>query len=234
MFHYGYGMGFDPYIILVIPAFLFSLYAQFKVKSTFGKYRRVPNSRGLTGADVARRILDQNGIFEVVVQLTKGDLTDHYDPKTKIVNLSETVYSSTSVAAIGVAAHETGHAIQHKVGYAPLALRTNLVPAAGIGSQIGPYMAILGIIFRWTPIIYAGIILFTIAVVFYLVTLPVEFNASHRAIKELDNSSMLSTDELIPAKKVLSAAAMTYVASAAVAIASLLRLVLLANGRRRN
>ena len=233
-FGYGYGYGFDPYIILVIPAFLFSLYAQFKVKSTFGKYRRIPNSRGLTGADVARRILDQHGLNDVSVQRTRGELTDHYDPRTKIVNLSETVYSSTSVAAIGVAAHETGHAIQHQVGYAPLALRTNLVPVAGIGSSIGPYMAIFGIIFRWTPLIYAGIILFTLAVAFYLVTLPVEFNASRRAIHTLEDSGMLADEELRPAKKVLSAAAMTYVASAAVAIASLLRLVLLANGRRRD
>jgi Zn-dependent membrane protease YugP len=229
-----YFYGYDPYIILVIPAFLFAMYAQFKVKSTFNKYRRVLNTRGLTGADVARTILDKSGLYDVVVEPVRGELTDHYDPRTKVVRLSETVYSSASVAALGVAAHETGHAIQHQVRYAPLALRSSLVPVAGIGSSFGPYLAIFGLIFSIDSLVSIGIILYTLAVAFYLVTLPVEFNASSRAIRALETTGILTYDEIGPAKKVLSAAAMTYVASAAVAIASLLRLVLLAAGNRRN
>jgi Zn-dependent membrane protease YugP len=229
-----YFYGYDPYIILVIPAFLFALYAQFKVKNTFNKYRRVMNSRGFTGADVARTILDRNGMHDVVVEPVRGQLTDHYDPRTKVVRLSETVYSSDSVAALGVAAHETGHAIQHNERYAPLALRSSLVPVAGVGSSFGPYLAIFGLILSIDSLVSIGIILYAVAVAFYLVTLPVEFNASSRAIRALETTGILTIDEIGPAKKVLSAAAMTYVASAAVAIASLLRLVLLASGNRRN
>ena len=225
--------GFDRYyIMLVIPAFLFALYAQFKVKGTFNKYRQYSNWRGLTGADVAREILRLNGLYDVAVEPTYGELTDHYDPRTKVVRLSQAVYGSTSVAAIGVAAHETGHAIQHKVGYAPLVLRSSLVPVAGIGSSIGPYMAVLGLVFGSELLTNLGIILFTLAVAFYIVTLPVEFNASSRAIKVLESTGILTYDEMGPVKKVLSAAAMTYVASAAVAMANLLRLILLANNRR--
>lgn len=225
--------GIDRYtLMLVIPAFLFALYAQFKVKGTFNKYRQYANWRGLTGADVAREILRQNGLYDVAVEPTRGELTDHYDPKHRVVRLSEAVYGSTSVAAIGVAAHETGHAIQHKVGYAPLGLRSSLVPIAGIGSSIGPYMAIFGLVFGTPLLTNLGIILFTVAVAFYLITLPVEFNASSRAVRVLESTGMLTQDELEPVKKVLRAAAMTYVASAAVAMAQLLRLVLLANNRR--
>jgi uncharacterized protein len=228
---YGY---FDQYyIMLVLPAFIFSLYAQFKVKGTFNKYRTYANRRGYTGADVAREILNRNGLHDVAVQQAPGELTDHYDPRTRVVRLSQVVYGSKSLAAIGVAAHETGHAIQHKVGYAPLALRSYLVPVAGIGSSFGPTMAIIGLIFRSPMLLYGGIIIYTIAVVFYLVTLPVEFNASSRAVGILEGAGILAADEIQPVRKVLSAAAMTYVASAAVAIASLLRLILLANGRRR-
>lgn len=222
----------DPYFILVVPAFLFAMYAQFKVKSTFNQYRRVANTRGLTGADVARAILDRHNLYDVGIERVRGELTDHYDPGKKVVRLSEAVYSSTSVSAIGVAAHETGHAIQHKVGYGPLALRGSLVPVAGIGSSLGPYMAIFGIIFNSNFLLNAGLILFTLAVAFYLVTLPVEFNASKRAINTLETTGILSQQELVPAKKVLNSAAMTYVASAAVAMANLLRLVLLAGNRR--
>jgi uncharacterized protein len=230
---YGYGFGIDRYfIILVVPTFLFALYAQFKVKSTFNKYRKVLNTRGFTGADVARSILDKNGLFDVEIQMIPGELTDHYDPRSRVLRLSEVVYRSTSVASIGVAAHETGHAIQHKVGYTPLALRSSLVPAANIGSSIGPYVAIIGIMFATPLLTNIGIILFTVAVAFYLVTLPVEFNASSRAISTLESTGLLSYQEIIPAKKVLRAAAMTYVASAAVAMASLLRLILLSNSRR--
>lgn len=221
-------------IFLVLPAFLFALYAQFRVKSTFNKYRKLPNRNGFTGADVARAILDKNGLRDVSVQRVSGELTDHYDPRTKVVRLSQTVYGSTSVAALGVAAHETGHALQHKLKYAPLALRSTLVPAANIGSTAGPYMAIFGIIFQLNPLIYIGIILYAAAVAFYLVTLPVEFNASTRAIASLENMGILTWDEAEPAKKVLRAAALTYVASAAVAMANLFRLILLAGDRRRN
>ncbi len=229
MYYYGFDV---YYLILVIPALIFSIYAQMKVNSTFNRYSRVANRRGLTGADVARYILDINGLRDVDVQPVRGQLTDHYDPGKRVVRLSSPVYSSTSVAALGVAAHETGHAIQHKTGYGPLALRTNLVPLAGIGSSMGPYLAIFGLIFRLPLLVNIGIILFTLAVAFYLITLPVEFNASKRAIGILESSGMLAVDEIEPARKVLQAAAMTYVASATVAMASLLRLILLANRRR--
>jgi Zn-dependent membrane protease YugP len=229
MFFYGY----DPYFILVIPAFIFSLYAQFKVKGTFNQYSKMFNRRGITGADIARYILDRNGLGDVRIERVAGSLTDHYDPRTKVVRLSSTVYSSSSVAAIGVAAHETGHAIQHAENYGPLVLRSNLVPIAGIGSSMGPYLAIFGLIFGADILVQIGLILFTLAVLFYLVTLPVEFNASSRAVRILEDSGLLTMEEIKPAQKVLRAAAMTYVASAAVAIANLARLVLL-SGRRRD
>lgn len=222
----------STYFILVIPAILFSLYAQFKVKGTFNKYSKIGNVKGLTGAEVARQILQKNSLYDVAVEPVAGSLTDHYDPRTKVVRLSETVYSSTSVAAIGVAAHETGHALQHHFGYSPLALRTNLVPVAGIGSSMGPYMAIFGLMFNWPVLAQLGIILFTAAVAFYLVTLPVEFNASSRAIGVLQQTGILNSQEIVPTKKVLGAAAMTYVASAAVAMANLLHLVLTFMGSR--
>lgn len=226
-------MLFDKYyLILVVPAMLFAFFAQYKVKSTFNKYNRVSNTRGMTGADVARAILQRSGLTDVSVEAVAGDLTDHYDPRTKVVRLSQSVYGSTSVAAIGVAAHETGHAIQHGDSYGPLVLRSTLVPIAGIGSSFGPTMAIIGLIFSWGFLINLGIILFSAAVFFYLVTLPVEFNASSRAIRTLEETGLLSYDEIDPAKKVLSAAAMTYVAAAAVAMANLLRLILLSNRRR--
>lgn len=228
----GYLYGFDIYyLVLVMPAFIFSLYAQYKVKSTFNKFSKVGNSRAMTGADIARTILDKSGLNDVRVEAVPGELSDHYDPRTKVVRLSQSVYGSNSLAAIGVAAHETGHAIQDKDGYAPMVLRSTLVPVANIGSSIGPTMAIIGLIFSMPLIINLGILLFGAAVLFYLVTLPVEFNASSRAIRTLEDTGILNYDEIDPAKKVLRAAAMTYVASAAVAMASLLRLILLANRR---
>jgi Zn-dependent membrane protease YugP len=222
------------YLVLVLPAFLFALYAQYKVKNTFNKYRAYSNSKGMTGADTARLILDTNNLNDVRVERVGGTLSDHYDPRSKTVRLSESVYGSTSLAAVGVAAHETGHAIQHDTHYAPLALRSGLVPVANIGSAMGPYMAIFGLMLRLEVLIYVGILLYTVAVGFYLLTLPVEFNASKRAVEILGSTGMYSVPELVPVRKVLTAAAMTYVASAAVAMASLLRLILLANGRRRN
>ncbi len=222
------------YLILVLPAFVLALFSQYKVKSTFKKYSRSSNSRNMTGAQVARMILDRNGLYDVNVEPIAGNLTDHYDPRTKIVRLSDGVYNSTSLAAIGVAAHETGHAIQHAVHYSPLGLRSGLVPVANIGSSLGPYLAVFGLIFQMPLLFNIGIILFTGAVAFYLITLPVEFNASRRAINILQGEYILSDNEMSPVKKVLSAAAMTYVASAAVAMANLLRLILLSRGRSRD
>lgn len=220
------------YLILVVPALIISMIAQIKVKSTFNKYSKMGNSKHMTGAEVARYLLQVNGIQDVQVTQVGGQLTDHYDPRKKVLRLSESTYASTSVAAIGVAAHETGHAIQHKVKYGPLVLRSTLVPVAGFGSSAGPYIAILGLFLGWPVIINIGLLLFFAAILFYLVTLPVEFNASKRAIAVLDSTGILMREELNSAKKVLNAAAMTYVASALVAIASFFRLLLLANSRR--
>ncbi|HEX2925956.1 MAG TPA: zinc metallopeptidase [Ruminiclostridium sp.] len=220
------------YLILVVPALIISMIAQMQVKSTFNKYSKVGNSKHMTGAEVARYLLQINGIHDVQVTQVGGQLTDHYDPRKKVLRLSESTYSSTSVAAIGVAAHETGHAIQHQVKYGPLVLRSTLVPVAGFGSATGPYIAILGLFLGWPVILDIGLLLFLAAILFYLITLPVEFNASKRAIAVLDSTGVLMRDELNSAKKVLNAAAMTYVASTLVAIASFLRLLLLANQRR--
>jgi Predicted Zn-dependent protease len=220
------------YLILVIPALIISMIAQMQVKSTFNKYSKVGNSKHMTGAEVASYLLQMNGIYDVEVTQIRGQLTDHYDPRKKVLRLSESTYASTSVAAIGVAAHETGHAIQHQVKYGPLVLRSTLVPVAGFGSAAGPYVAILGLFMGWPIIINIGLLLFLAAIVFYLVTLPVEFNASKRAISALGSTGIFMRDELNSARKVLNAAAMTYVASALVAIASFLRLLLLANQRR--
>jgi len=221
------------YLILVVPALIISLIAQMRVKGTFNKYSKVGNSKNLTGAGVAKYLLQSNGIYDVQVMQVGGKLTDHYDPRKKVLRLSDSTYASTSVAAIGVAAHETGHAIQHNVKYGPLVLRSALVPVANIGSTAGPYVAIIGLFLSLPVIINIGLLLFAAAILFYLVTLPVEFNASKRAIACLDSSGILMKDELRSAKKVLNAAALTYVASALVAVASFLRLLLLA-GQRRN
>lgn len=227
--------GFDIYyLVLVLPAFIFAMYAQFKVSSTFKKYSRYGSASGMTGADVARNILNSRGLYDVRVEPVAGQLTDHYDPRTRTLRLSQNVYNSSSIAALGVAAHETGHAIQHQEGYAPLVLRNGLIPLAGIGSAAGPMMAIFGIIFSWPILVQLGIILFGAAVAFYLITLPVELNASKRAIAVLTSQGMLGWNEAEPARKVLNAAAMTYVASAAVAVANLLRLILLARGMSRD
>ncbi|PYG87382.1 hypothetical protein LY28_02049 [Ruminiclostridium sufflavum DSM 19573] len=220
------------YIILVVPALIISMLAQMLVKGTFNKYDRVGSSKNMTGAEVARYILKANGIHDVQVARVSGRLTDHYDPRKKILRLSEATYGSTSVAAIGVAAHETGHAIQHDVKYGPLALRSSLVPAANIGSSAGPYIAILGLFLRMPVIINIGLLMFAAAILFYLITLPVEFNASRRAIASLDSTGLLMKNELTAAKRVLNAAAMTYVASALVAVASFARLLLLSGQRR--
>ncbi len=232
----------STYLIFVLPAVILSLIAQYMVKNRFASYSRVMSRRGVTGAQAAALLLRANGITDVNIQHISGSLTDNYNPSTKILSLSDSTYSSTSIAAIGVAAHETGHAIQHNVGYAPLALRSSLVPAANIGSRFGPAMAILGIMFGassqsaagiWQLVTQIGLILFTAAVAFYIITLPVEFDASHRALKILRETGTLEGEELSGARKVLWAAAMTYVASALTAVGNLIRLVILSNSRRR-
>ena len=224
---YGYGYGMDPWYILVIIAFIFSMMAQTKVSSTFNKYSRVRNRAGFTGAQVATQMLHNAGIYDVSVQRVAGNLTDHYDPRTKTLRLSQSVYDSTSVAALGVAAHETGHAIQHDVGYAPLALRSFFVPLANFGSKLAIPLIIIGFMFSGggSTLVTLGILFFSLSVAFTIITLPVEFNASSRAIRLLVDDGFLDSDEIGGAKKVLSAAAMTYVAAAFAAVAQLLRLI---------
>ena len=224
------------FLILVIPALLLSMAAQAAVKGTFNKYSKLGARSGHSGQSAARRILNQYGLSHIQIERTVGQLTDHYDPRSQILRLSESTFDSTSIAAIGVAAHEAGHAVQHDEGYLPNRIRGLLVPVAQIGSSFGPYLALLGIILSLPFLINAGIFLFAGAVLFYLITLPVEFNASTRAIRVLEEQGLLTEEELKGARKVLRAAAMTYIASVLVAFASLMRLLLLArsrDGRRR-
>lgn len=221
------------YLILVLPAFLVAVIAQISVKSTFNRFNRVRTQNGMTGAEAARAILDYNGLAHISVERTKGSLTDHYSDKECVVRLSDTTYGSASVAAVGVAAHEAGHAVQYAEEYGPIRFRTAILPATKIGSNLAWPAMLLGVIFSIEPLIFAGIVLFSLAVVFQLVTLPVEFNASRRAIAALDERNMLSQHELGGARKVLNAAAMTYVAALAVSIANMLRLILLFGGGRR-
>lgn len=233
---YGYGLGyyFDPTYMLVIIGALLCLAASAGVKSTFAKYQRVRSMSGLTGAQAAERILQSAGIYDVSIQRVAGNLTDHYDPRSKVLKLSDSVYGDTSVAAIGVAAHECGHAIQHNHNYLPLKLRTMIVPVASIGSSLAWPMILIGVIIGWfQPLITLGIVLFSFAVIFQLVTLPVEINASRRAISILGERGILYSDEITKTKKVLTAAALTYIAGAASSILQLLRLVLLFGNRNR-
>jgi len=226
-------IGFDIYyLILVVPTLILSMIAQFMVKSTFAKYSKISSKNGITGLKAADILLNANSIKDVGIEAVKGSLTDHYDPTHKKLRLSEPVYSQTSIAAIGVSAHEAGHAIQHATRWGPLVLRSTLVPVANIGSRFGPWVAMAGFFLQFGILIYIGIFLFIGAVLFYIITLPVEFNASNRAIAILRDNNVLDTDELKGARKVLNAAAMTYVASALTAFASLLRLILLARRRR--
>ncbi len=233
---FGYFYGIDmTYIILVMPALIFAMYAQSKVNTTFNKYQKVSNRRGYTGAEIARKILDMNGLQMVKVERVAGNLTDHFDPKTNIVRLSDATYSSTSVAALGVAAHEVGHAVQHAEGYAPIKVRNSIVPIVQIASYAAWPLAIFGIIFSFSKLATFGVLLFLAVVIFQIITLPVEFNASGRAIKTLGENAILDSDELAASKKVLSAAAMTYVAATIVAIANLLRLLAITGvGRNRD
>lgn len=238
-----YGFYYDPTYILVLIGAILSIAASQMVNSTYRKYAKVRARSGMTGADAARRILQMSGITDVQIQHISGELTDHYDPTKKVLRLSDTVYDSRSVAAIGVAAHECGHALQHKEGYAPLKIRSTLVPAANLGSRLGLPIVILGLILGigfplpgggYFSLAQIGIWVFSLAVLFQIVTLPVEFNASGRALKMLGSYGIMSDDEVDDCKRVLGAAALTYVAAAAASILQLLRLVILARGRRRN
>ncbi|MCT8976879.1 zinc metallopeptidase [Clostridium sp. CX1] len=218
-------MYFDSSFIILIPALIIAAWAQFKVSSTFEKYSKVGSSGGYTGAQVARILLDSYGLYDIPVELTPGRLSDHYDPTRRVMRLSEEVYYGNSVASIGVAAHETGHAIQHKERYAPLVIRNSIVPVANFGSNASWILFLLGMVFGLKGLVSIGILLFTAAVVFQIITLPVEFNASNRALKILESKGILYGSELGGAKSVLSAAAMTYVAAALTAVAQLLRLI---------
>lgn len=220
------------YIVLVIPALLFAMWAQTKVSTTSSKYSKVLNSAGVTGAQAARRILDENGLYNVAIERVSGNLTDHYDPKSNVIRLSDVVYDKSTVTAIGVAAHEAGHAVQYAEGYGPIKLRTAILPICSIGSNIAMPLVVLGFVLGALNLVTLGIIAFAVAAFFQVVTLPVEFNASSRALSALDNSPYFSDDEIKGVKKVLTAAAMTYVAAMATALANLLRLILIVNRHR--
>ncbi len=234
--YFGYYMDYW-YIILVIPAMIISIIAQVKVKSTFNKYAKVLSQRNVTGAYAAQVVLSHYGINDVRIERVNGKLSDHYDPKAKVIRLSDEVYDSASVSAIGVACHEAGHAAQHAEGYAPIRIRNSIIPVCNIGSYLGIPLALIGLFLAMDPLIYFGIALYAGILVFHLVTLPVEFNASRRAISVIDSTNLLCDDEIGGAKKVLSAAAMTYVAATLVALANVLRFalrILALSGRRKN
>ncbi len=228
-----YFYGFDwTYLVFVIPAIILSLWAQIKVSSTFKKYSAVPSDGGMTGADAARMVLEQNGVTDVQIVPVNGSLTDHYDPRDNVIRLSEPVYAAKTAAAVGVAAHEAGHAVQYARGYSPIKLRAAIIPISKVGSTLALPLVIIGLIFSWYPLAYAGVILFGAAVLFQLVTLPVEFNASRRAVECLSSSGRVSEDGIKASKKVLTAAAMTYVAALFVALGNMIRLILIV-GRRK-
>lgn len=238
--YYGYGYGFDmTYLVLVLPCIIFSLWASASVKSTFNRYSKVHSYRRITGAEAAQRVLSANGVRGVQIQRVAGNLTDHYDPRTNVIRLSDSVYNSTSVAAIGVACHEAGHAVQYAHSYAPIKLRAAIIPLTNFGSRLAMPLILLGILLSalgnaGTFFVYLGIAAFGLSLVFQLVTLPVEFNASRRAMAAISSGNILSEEEQRGARKTLTAAAMTYVAATAVALAQLLRLILLFGGRRRD
>jgi Zn-dependent membrane protease YugP len=220
------------YVILVLPAVILAMWAQARVSSTFNRYSKYVSERGMTGYDSAKAVLKENGLHHITVEQIDGNLTDHFDPRTNVIRLSRAVYNERSIAAIGVAAHEAGHAVQHNEGYTPIKIRNSVLPVANIGSYAAFPLAIIGIIFSMEPLINIGIILFSAVVLFQLVTLPVEFDASNRAIKTLDSLAILNKQEIRGTKRVLNAAAMTYVAATAVALMNLIRLLVLANRSR--
>ena len=225
-FYYDY-----TYWMMLLPVLLITIYAQAKVSSNFNRYSRITNRRHLTGAQAAEAVLRQHGIYDVQIERVAGKLTDHYDPRTNVIRLSQSVYDSPTIAAVGVAAHEAGHAVQYAVGYGPIRVRSALIPVTQIGSQFGVILLFLGILMSFEPLFLAGIILFGATTVFQLVTLPVEYNASHRAIETIEGAHLLDDEEIAGAKKVLSAAALTYVAALLTSIVQLLRFILLFAGR---
>ncbi len=226
---------YDPYYwMILVPAMLIALLAQLNVSATFNRYSRVASRRGLTGAQAAEAVLRAHGVYDVRIERVAGRLSDHYDPRSNVIRLSDGVYGSTSVASLGVAAHEAGHAVQYAQGYGPIKLRTAIIPVCNIGSQLSILLIVLGLIFYFPALFGVGVILFAVAVVGQVVTLPVEFNASRRAMASLRDTGLLEQEELRGARKVLTAAAMTYVAALLVSIAQLLRFLLAFGGRRRN
>ena len=232
MFGHYYYYGFDVYyLVFILPALIISILAQFKVKSTFSKYSKVES--GMTGAESARRVLASHGVTNVSIEPVSGNLTDHFDPRSNVIRLSESVYNASSVAAVGVAAHEAGHAVQFAENYAPIVIRNKLVPLVNFGSSISWVVLMLGIFLSLDPLLWVGIGLFALTTLFHLVTLPVELNASRRAIETIEGQYMLGDDEAKGAKKVLSAAAMTYVAALLVSLAQLLRFIMIFGRSRR-
>jgi len=236
---YSYYYGFDwTYIVLVLPCLLLSMWASSNVNSTFKKYAKQFSQRRLTGAEAAQRVLAANGVRGVRIDRVSGNLTDHFDPKTNVIRLSDSVYGSTSTAAIGVACHEAGHAVQYAVGYAPIKLRAAIIPITNFGSKIAMPLILIGILLSALgnvsyTFVYLGIAAFSLSLVFQLVTLPVEFNASRRAMQAIESANILTEEEQRGARKTLTAAAMTYVAATAVSLAQLLRLIMIFGGRRR-
>ena len=238
--YYGYYGGYGDflanniYCILLIPILILSVWAQAQVSGNFKRYSGVANRRRLTGAQAAEAVLRAHGVYNVAIRPCAGNLTDHYDPRDNSISLSENVYNSASIAAVGVAAHEAGHAVQYATDYAPIRIRAAIIPATRIGSNLSWPLLIAGLIFNWTVLVWAGILLFGLVTVFQLATLPVEFNASRRALAAIESRNLLTDDELRGARSVLRAAAMTYVAALLVSFAQLLRLILLYGNRRRN
>ncbi len=237
-FLYYYGIDWT-YVVLVLPCVIFAFIASARVNSTFNRYSQQLSSRHITGAEAAQRVLDRNGVSGVRIERVSGNLTDHFDPKTNVIRLSDSVYSSTSTAAIGVACHEAGHAVQYAHKYAPIHLRAAVIPATNIGSMLAMPLILIGLLFTSESVtasgfIYAGIACFGLSAVFQLITLPVEFNASRRAMVAIKDGDLLTPEEQTGARRTLTAAAMTYVAALAVSLAQLLRLILIFGGRRRN
>lgn len=232
----GFFYGFDwTYLVFIVPCIIITMICQVKVQSTFSKYSKIRNSRNITGAQAAEYVLRRNGVTGVRIEHVSGSMTDHFDPRTNVIRLSDTVYNSNSVAAVGVACHEAGHAVQHAEGYLPNKIRGFILPMAKIGSQLSWILILLGLIFTAKVgfvLLYIGIVLFSLSVLFTIATLPVEFNASKRALECIRESDLLYGDEYTGAKRTLQAAAMTYVASALTAIMQLLRLIIIARGRR--
>ena len=230
LFYYGFDW---TYVVIVLPCVIIAMIASLKVNSTFNRYSKQMSSRHITASDAAMRVLRTNGVTNVRIERVAGNLTDHFDPKANVIRLSDSVYNSTSTAAIGVACHEAGHAVQHAEQYAPINLRTAIIPVTNIGSMLAMPLILIGLLFTASyELVYIGIILFSLSLVFQLVTLPVEFNASRRAMEAIESTEILSGEELKGARRTLTAAAMTYVAAVAVSAAQLLRLIILFGGRR--